>query len=65
MSAPLEIQCYAESGLLDPAVSDLFPRHFNAYLELNMVGPLRHLERLIMGFERPGFNLWDRLKPGW
>lgn len=65
MSAPLEIQMYAESGPLEPAVRDLFPGRFNAYVVLDMVGPMRRLERFMMDFKRPSANLWDRISPGW
>lgn len=65
MSAPLEIRCEAESGSLDPSVRDDFPARFSAFLELDMVGPMRRLTRFMQDFNRPGFNLWDRLKPGW
>jgi hypothetical protein len=64
MSAPLEIQVYAESGPLEPAVRDLFPGRFNAYVVLNMVGPMRRLERFMMDFKRPSAGFWDRISPG-
>lgn len=64
MAAPVEAQCIAE-GDFDSDMLRAFPRLFDARLVLDMLGPIRRLERQIMDFKRPGASLWDRLKPGW
>lgn len=61
MAAPLEVQWIAE-GDLEP--SD-FPPWFSAVLVLDMMGPIRRLERHVMDYRRPSASWWGSWRPRW
>ncbi|MEX0800725.1 MAG: hypothetical protein WD379_05875 [Dehalococcoidia bacterium] len=51
ISSPVEIQCVAQETL-DQSLRERLPKRFEMWLVLDMVGPIRKLQRKILPFER-------------
>ena len=65
MSAPLEWQCRVEHTFDREEDRNIFPQRFEIWLVMNMVGPVRRMERVVEVMHRRGAGILAKWGPGW